>query len=104
MKHLWVLLAATAGIAGCTTYKLWSAHGENPEEGTLQLSYEYRKFENPQVDERAGIETARERCRDWGYRDAQRKGEDRQCQDGIESSCSKWLVIREYRCLRDPAR
>jgi hypothetical protein len=103
MRKLWVLLAATAGIAGCTTYKLWTEYGENQEEGTIQLSYEYRKFESPQVDERAGIETARERCRDWGYKDAQRKGEDRQCKSGVESDCSQWLVIREYRCLRQPA-
>ena len=51
----------------------------------MQLSYEYRNFENPQVDERAGINMARERCRDWGFNDAQRKGEDRQCIDGTES-------------------
>jgi hypothetical protein len=34
------------------------------------------------VDERAGISMARDRCKDWGYRDAQRKGEDRQCKAG----------------------
>jgi len=41
---------------------------------------------------------ARERCRDWGYPGAQRKGEDRKCIDGEEHSCSRWQVIREYRC------
>jgi hypothetical protein len=104
MTRLLVFLAATVGIAGCTTYKLWTEYGEDQGAGTIQLSYEYRKFENPQVDERAGIETARARCREWGWRDAQRKGEDRQCKDGVESDCSKWLVIREYRCLREPVR
>jgi hypothetical protein len=104
MTRISILLVALAASAGCTTYKLWTEYGENPDQGTLQLSYEYRKYENPQVDERAGIERARERCRDWGWKDAQRKGEDRQCKDGTESDCSKWLVIREYRCLREAAR
>ena len=92
----WPSLAA---LSGCTTYKMWSEYDGGKEEGVLQLSYEYRRFESPQVDERAGIQLARERCRDWGFQDAQRKGEDRQCTDGVESDCSKWLVIREYRCL-----
>ena len=59
-----------------------------------RLSYEYRRFESPQVDERAGIELARERCTRLGIPErAQRKGEDRQCTDGTESDCSKWRVI-----------
>ncbi len=66
-------------VAGCTTYKMWSEYGGGKEEGVVQLSYEFRRFESPQVDERAGIQLARERCRDWGFKDAQRKGEDRQC-------------------------
>jgi hypothetical protein len=40
------------------------------------------------------------RCADWGFHGAQRKGEDRVCLEGIESDCSKWRVVREYRCLR----
>jgi len=56
------------------------------------------------VDERAGVQLARERCRDWGRKDAQRKGEDRRCTDGTESDCSKWRVIREYRCLDEAAQ
>jgi hypothetical protein len=104
MKARVFLSAATIcvafGLAGCTTYKLWNEYGSEPEMGTLQLSYEYRKFESPQVDERAGLDTARRRCADWGFGGAQRKGEDRICLDGIESDCSKWRVIREYRCLK----
>jgi hypothetical protein len=93
-----IFIAVLAGLASCTTYKLWSDADSDQEQGVVRLSYEYRKFESPQVDERAGIERARERCRDWGYTDAQRKGEDRQCTSGMKSDCGKWLVIREYRC------
>jgi hypothetical protein len=99
MQRLFSGLAILAVLASCTTYKMWTEYGGGKEEGLIQLSYEYRRYENPQVDERAGIQTARERCRDWGYKDADRKGEDRQCIDGTESDCGKWRVIREYRCL-----
>jgi len=94
---LLVVLAAT--LAGCTTYKMWTEGDSSQEEGVVRLTYEYRRYESPQVDERAGIQLARQQCRDWGRKDAARKGEDRQCLDGTESDCSKWRVIREYRCL-----
>lgn len=103
MKRLFAVVAFLAAVAGCTTYKTWTEYGGGKEEGVIQLSYEYRRYESPQVDERAGIQTARERCRDWGFKDAVRKGEDRQCIDGQTSDCSKWRVIREYRCLDRPA-
>jgi hypothetical protein len=104
MPRLIPVLAAAFALAACTTYKTWTEAGESEEEGVVSLSYEYRRFESPQVDERAGISLARDRCRDWGYRDAQRKGEDRQCKDGTQSDCSKWLVIRQYRCLDGPKK
>jgi YecR-like lipoprotein len=103
-RSLFAVLAAACVLAGCTTYKLWSVADSDQEKATVALFYEYRKFENPQVDERAGVEMARERCKDWGYPSAQRKGEDRRCVDGQEPSCSRWRVIREYRCSKDSAR
>ena len=91
-------LAAGAALAACTTYKLWSEFDSDSTAGTLQLAYEYRKFESPQVDERAGTETARERCGDWGFKNAHRSGEDRVCIDGTRENCSRWRVIRSYQC------
>lgn len=88
-------------VAGCTTYKLWSVADSDRDTATVALYYDYRKFESPQVDERAGVAMARERCHDWGYPDAQRKSEDRQCLAGEQDSCTKWRVIREYRCIRN---
>lgn len=98
-----LLLASFALISACTTYKLWNEAGSDQDAGTVDLSYEYRKYESPQLDERAGLEMARERCKDWGYPNARRKGESRQCIDGIETDCSKWLVTRQYQCAA-PAR
>jgi hypothetical protein len=104
MPRLLPVLAVLAALSGCTTYKLWTESDSSREEGVVRLSYEYRRYESPQVDERAGVQLARERCRDWGRKDAQRKGEDRQCTDGTEGDCSKWRVTREYRCLDELSR
>lgn len=99
------MLVVSTFIAGCTTYKVWSEGDSDSDDGIVRLTYEYGKYESPQVDERAGVEYAKERCRDWGMpANAQRKGEQRQCVSGDEASCSRWLVIREYRCLRDPKK
>lgn len=96
-----LLIAFSLLLAGCTTYKLWSPGDSDSDLGVVRLTYEYRKFESPQVDERAGVEMARERCRDWGYTNALRKGEDRVCISGDKADCDRWQVIREYRCTKD---
>jgi len=99
MTRILLILAALAAVAGCTTYKFWTESDSNEQEGTVKLSYEYRRYESPQVDERAGLDMARQRCADFGRKTAQRKGEERECVDGTPSDCSKWRVTREYRCL-----
>ncbi|HEY6124119.1 MAG TPA: YecR family lipoprotein [Steroidobacteraceae bacterium] len=93
-----LILASFALLAACTTYKLWNEAGSDQDARTVDLSYEYRKYESPQLDERAGVELARERCKDWGYPSARRKAEARECIDGTEDNCSKWRVTRQYLC------
>jgi hypothetical protein len=102
MSRIFPVLAAATALAACTTYKMWAESAADQDTGIVQLSYEFRKFENPQVDERAAISMARERCRGWGYKDAHRQSEDRQCTQGLETDCSKWKVLREYQCLGAP--
>ena len=62
-----LFIAVLVSLTGCTTYKLWNDAGSDSDLGTVKLSYEYRKYENPMVDERAGVEMARERCKDFGF-------------------------------------
>ena len=93
-----LIIAALVFAGGCTTYKLLAESGSDSDAGLIQLSYDYRKFESPQVDERAAIELARERCRDWGFSNAHRQSENRACIDGTEENCARWQVTREYRC------
>ena len=54
-------------------------------------------------DERAREDPDDHERREHGCERDQRKGEDRQCIDGLESDCGKWRVIREYRCLQTSA-
>lgn len=97
-----VVLVVALAVTGCTTYKLWTETDADERAGMVQLSYEYRRFENPQVDERAAIETAKERCAGWGYgSNALRDGEENSCLDGTKSDCSKWRVTRTYRCVKN---
>jgi hypothetical protein len=98
----WLALFLALGVAGCTTYKLWTESDSDERAGMIQLSYEYRRFENPQVDERGGVEMAKERCVGWGYANsALRDGEASTCVDGTKNDCSKWRVTRTYRCVKN---
>ena len=60
MLRLTVLFVVLATIlmaaASCTTYKMWNVADSDRDTSTVSLFYEYRKFESPQVDERAGVE------------------------------------------------
>lgn len=98
MSRWTLVLSALLSLAACTTYKVFTETDADQDAGWIKLSYEYRSFENPQVDERGGLGTARERCKGWGYPDARRGGEDRECIDGDKASCRKWRVTREYAC------
>lgn len=100
MRRLWLAIPILA-VAGCTTYKLWTESDADERAGMIQFSYEYRRFESPQVDERGGAAMAKERCVGWGYASARREGEENTCIDGTKSDCSKWRVTREYRCVRN---
>lgn len=101
MTRKLLFVAVLAVLAGCTTYKFWTESDSDQQAGTIEISYEFRRFENPQVDERAATSLVRDRCADWGFRNgATREGEGRSCIDGSGDNCSRWRVTREYRCAR----
>ena len=96
----WTFVFLALAVCACTTYKLWSETDSDERAGMIQLSYEYRRFENPQVDDRGGNEMAKERCIGWGFASARRESEENKCLDGTKSDCAKWRVTREYRCVK----
>jgi len=102
MMRVLPVLAALAFLAGCTTYKLWTESGRMRTKHRPAF-YEYRKFESPQVDERAGLDMARQRCADWGFKSAQRKGETASAPTGPRATATSGRYPR-IPCLKDVAR
>ncbi|QJD30915.1 YecR family lipoprotein [Methylococcus geothermalis] len=60
-------VALLLGIAGCAVRKDWFATGGSRADGTVQLSYTWRRFEQPVVDGAQGVALATSRCAAWGY-------------------------------------
>ena len=67
------------------------------------MSYELGQFEKPQIDLAKGLETAKQRCSAWGYKDAEQfGGTARQCQLQNNYGCTRWYVTVNYQCLSKP--
>jgi len=74
--------------------------GGSRADGTVTLSYEYGANEKPQINMEQARASARERCKAWGYRDAQPfGGETRQCQAPSQYGCLRWFVSSTWQCL-----
>ena len=101
MRFRAVFLCATSLLlAGCATNKSLIATGGSRADGTVNLSYEYGAFERPKIDLVQGEMTARERCKAWGYSDAQPfGGQTQQCQLANQYGCVRWFVTMTFQCL-----
>ena len=88
-------------MMGCATTKDWVATGGSRADGTIKLSYEYGSFESPQLNEQQAVETAKKRCKAWGYGNAEAfGGVVKNCQaPSSMGGCDQWLVTKEYQCL-----
>ncbi len=78
-------------LAGCATQKIPQATGGSKADGTINLAYEYGLFEEPVVDWGIATNTAIERCKAWGYKNAESFG-------GSQNNC---LAYNGYgNCVR----
>ena len=94
-----VLLTLVAVILGCAVTKVPVATGGSRADGTVQLAFEYGGFESPQVDLGSAHITAAQRCRAWGYTDAEPFGGTvSHCQAANEYGCLRFLVTMTYQC------
>lgn len=48
-----------------------SATGGSKADGVVEMSYEYREFEQPVIDPEQGMDAAVKRCKAWGYKKAE---------------------------------
>jgi len=97
-----LLLVAGLALAliGCAKNKELVATGGSRSDGTITLSYEYGGVEIPKLNLEQGVATARDRCRAWGYSDAEPfGGETKQCNAPSQYGCMRWFVSMTFQCL-----
>jgi hypothetical protein len=83
-------------VTGCATQKILQASGGSKADGTVMLTYQVGPFEQPVVDYQQALLLAKEKCRAWGYKDAEPFGaEERTCLDG---GCDFFRVDVPYQC------
>ena len=102
MRRAITVIVLTAGLlASCAVQKTMVPTGGSRSDGTVELSYEYGMFEKPVIDPVAAINSAAQRCRAWGYSDAEAfGGQIQRCQgtDGY-GNCARWLVTTQFQCI-----
>lgn len=98
-----VALIATA-MTGCAVQKELVPTGGSRSDGTVELSFEYGLFEQPKVDGAQGAQAAAQRCRAWGYSDAEAFGGSKQhcVAHDMYGSCVRMQVTVPYQCIGRP--
>ena len=95
-----VLLLTCSVLTGCAVDKTLVPTGGSRSDGTVDLSYEFGAFERPVVNMAQAQPSALERCKAWGYSNAEPfGGEKRQCQafDGY-GNCARFFVTVTFQC------
>jgi YecR-like lipoprotein len=96
-----IIFATALAMTGCAVQKELVPTGGSRSDGTVELSYEYGMFETPKIDHAQGAYAAAQRCKAWGYSDAQAFGGGKsQCQafNGY-GNCIHTLVTIQYQCI-----
>ncbi|WP_108683203.1 YecR family lipoprotein [Methyloceanibacter sp. wino2] len=102
MQRVFWVTAITAALAvgGCSTNKTLTPTGGSRSDGTVEMSYEVTYLEKAEINMEQGRTAAKERCRAWGYSDAQAfGGEKRTCQESNSYGCLRYFVSVTYQCL-----
>ncbi|WP_025128235.1 YecR family lipoprotein [Pseudomonas sp. PH1b] len=95
------LALAVAVLSGCATPKQWEATGGSKTDGVVQVSYEQGQFENGQSTAAQGLATATERCKVWGYKNAEQSGSEKSiCKTMGQFNCLQTTVTQDYLCKR----
>ena len=100
-----LIIGATSGCAK-KVMKSWAAAGGSRADATVQVGFVYNpQTEIPEVTEYQGRRVAEEKCRFWGYPEAEPFGMvKKQCQQIVYNAfagpqCVEILVTQEYQCL-----
>ncbi|WP_330206152.1 YecR family lipoprotein [Pseudomonas sp. AM14(2022)] len=102
MKILIATLTLTAfALTGCATPKQWEATGGSKNDGVVQVSYELGQFESGQTNAAQGLTVAMERCKTWGYKNAEVTGSEKNiCRTMGQFNCLQTTITQDYLCKR----
>lgn len=100
MKKLVTLILAAAFVCGigCArkVIKNWEAAGGSRSDATIVVGYTYYPgHEQPQVDPSQAQRVALDRCRNWGYENAEPFGMISRRPDGVGGV----IVTQSFQCL-----
>lgn len=108
-KIITLLLAATFLFGtGCAkkVFKNWASSGGSRADATVEVAFVYNPgAEIPEYSEAQGRQVAVEKCRFWGYPEAEPFGMvKKKCQQMIYNpwvgpQCVEMLVTQEFQCL-----
>lgn len=111
MRKIWlnVLLALVLACSvGCAkkVVKSWASAGGSRADATVEVGYTYNpNLEIPETNEAQGRKVAEEKCRFWGYSEAEPFGMVKStCQQMaydpfVGPHCVNMLVVQQYQCL-----
>lgn len=101
MKRCVMALALIVTLAACAVQKTLIPTGGSRSDGTVEMSYDVGMFETPKVDLYQGATTAAQRCRAWGYSDAEAfGGQKTHCHRyNAYGNCLNATVTVQYQCI-----
>lgn len=110
MKRIVVVLCLAMALCGtgCAkkVAKNWTSSGGSRADATIQVGFVYNPaYEIPEFSEAQGRKVAEEKCRFWGYPEAEPFGMVKKtCQQTVYNpwvgpQCVEMLVTQEYQCL-----
>ena len=100
-KRIATIISVLFITSGCAVTKVPQPTSGSRSDGTVEMSYQYGQYQNPQVNWQKAKIKAVERCKAWGYSGAEAFGgamEDCQSTD-MYGSCTRATVTKEYQCV-----
>ncbi|MFN4292483.1 MAG: YecR family lipoprotein [Permianibacter sp.] len=88
-------------MSGCARIIIPTAVGGSRADATVDFSYEHGSLVNPQIDWNDVLQSAKDKCRAWGYTGADPFGGKRtSCAFANQQGCLRYTVTVTYQCTR----
>jgi len=101
MCRVAIVLLSVLALSGCSVNKPFYATGGSRADGTVDMAYDTAYLEAPVVSHSQAKNIAVQKCRVWGYKDAEPfGGQVENCyQRNGYGNCLRGQVIVKYQCL-----